>query len=327
MVEENGISRRRLLGSITTASGGIAGTGTASTKQRRQRLPDIDVEEVTGFEKWVAVRRAMADQRWKNIEQEVEVHSRIRPDFQSATATRVTEQNADKRYVVSVPYDTSQRSSENIEVFIQHYGFDQLETQPEYKDSELPNVVGQRAKSEQESERGRLETQGEGLESKTVYVEGKELKVESGNADNADLETMGISSIDEVYEPTDDPSSCDNCAIERGTNCAPSRECLVRVVGMVGGGVGCAGCALAPNWYNPPCYACVLTGISQGLMGTIDCLGCEGSEWVCIQDRWADEYCGSSRGGGSGGGRGCNPRSGPCLQGDGENDRSGSSPP
>lgn len=232
----------------------------------------------------------------ENIEKELQNNIDIRSNIKSATATKVREKNGEERYVVSVPYDSKLEG--DVEIFIQSSGLHQLDNFPDYWEESDPNIVGYDTRVKNSGERIKDNSKSEGsvLESKIYYNENGSTISDSNEVElSAEPRTTDVgiqaSSYDGVWYPVPSSGDCDNCKAETGVDCAPSRECLGRVASIVGTGIGCGACAYSPSWYNPSCWACVISGFAQGLLGTLDCLGCDEVIDVCITDEFADDYC------------------------------------
>ncbi|ACV47237.1 MULTISPECIES: hypothetical protein [Halomicrobium] len=276
MPEENKISRRKALKSLGTASLTTVSAGTVTAQEVSENLSGMDVVELSGWEKWEAIQRARTGREWRKIWREMVVDSaeggKRSVTMQSASATRVTEENGEERVVVSAVYE----DTDETEKFILDNGIDQLDTYPEEVNENEPTVAGYN-----------IVSTGSTLQSERYYVDGDIVKTDSTSINT--LRTQGVGN--EVwYDPPE--GECDTCRIETGVNCSPSRECLGRITSIAATGVGCSGCKLVPSWYNPACYACVLALIAQGLLGNVDCLGCKDTVNACIKEEYAEDLCG-----------------------------------
>lgn len=299
---KSGISRRKVLQSLTTATVGgsaIANAG-ASTLEKE---PDeyAKVRELSGRERDIALRRAKT-RGYNDIEREMKERREIVANVDAAKVLKVQEVNGEVRHVVSIPYKYD--ITDDIEIFIQYNGFDDidnLETDAQELDASteigegnaplsnvLPNVFGyyiNKNNSELEEyhiENGTVTTELYSEKSKTdsysPSTAGNPMPVPCGNTSSISPDCGGS-------------GICGTCLVNMGVDCSPSFSCLSATAIAYASNIAACGSCAASLGMNPTCAACIGLIYSNAVL-TTDCdLGCDDEELVCIGDDLESTVC------------------------------------
>ena len=280
---DNNVSRRKILGTVST--GVVAGAAIGSVSAVEENQGDLvpcsddhateieitsEIRELGDAEQEAAMREIDSDQ-FKILEQYiVEKHSAKR-DERSVDAALVTEESGVERYSITVPYELTENLSGDDELFIHHTG---LDTHPDMTNHSLNKLPVLSAYHVEFSER---------------MITVTRFTVEDGTI-RTERETDTIKETT-WYQPNCGGGGCSTCVVYTGVDCAPSFSCLVTIVSRVGSNIfACVKCGGSLGLLAPYCIACA--GLTYAhYYDPPSCLGCDDTEYVCVDEEVESAVC------------------------------------